>query len=64
MQVTENDTHSCFIKRRGYELEIYRMLYPAVICITFKELLQVAKVHFLIGDKEYFNHIFHLRFLI
>ena len=54
----ENETYFRFIRKRGYELEIYRMWYPAVICITIKELFYGAKIHFLIGDKEYFNDIF------
>ena len=37
------------------------MLYPAVICITIQRTLSIAKVRYLIGDKECFK-IFYPRF--
>ena len=37
------------------------MLHPAVICITIQRTLSVAKVRYLIGDKECFK-IFYPRF--
>ena len=39
------------------------MWYPAVICITFKELLLSAKVQFLIGDGKYLTIFFTSDFL-
>ena len=57
----ENEISFYLVKRRGYELEINRMWHPAVICITIQRTLSVAKVRYLIGDKECFK-IFYPRF--
>ena len=57
----ETEISFYLIKRRGYELEINRMWHPAVICITIQRTLSVAKVRYLIGDKECLK-IFYPRF--